>query len=148
MYHQFLKLFASLMQGSSSKVTVGKRSSRNKSQHPSSSQVYSEVKFINILLKVMFVLLKGLTFVYMYQKLRSWKERSHNNNNNNNNRDFSQLYGNYRDVHSKQNNKNKNRTYATEHVSSTYNHGFSDSICYLRFINHWFNVLSGAEAEN
>ncbi|VVB07060.1 unnamed protein product [Arabis nemorensis] len=71
--------------GSSSKVPVGKRSSRNKSQHLSSSQVYSE-------------------------KLRSWKDRS----NNNNNRDFSQLYGKYRHVPSKQSNKNKNRPYATE----------------------------------
>ncbi|ESQ37966.1 hypothetical protein EUTSA_v10028830mg [Eutrema salsugineum] len=65
--------------GSSSKVPVGVRSSRQsrKSEHPS-SQNYSE-------------------------KLRSWKGRS----NNNNNRDFSQLYSRFKDVPSKKSNKTK-----------------------------------------
>uniref|UniRef100_A0A1J3EDV1 Transcription factor bHLH69 n=1 Tax=Noccaea caerulescens TaxID=107243 RepID=A0A1J3EDV1_NOCCA len=74
--------------GSNSKVKfpVAGRSSR-KSKH-SSSQNYSE-------------------------KLRSWKERSENKNNNN--RDFSQLHGKYRDVASKQSNRNKSKTWTTEH---------------------------------
>ncbi|XP_020884827.1 uncharacterized protein LOC9302716 isoform X2 [Arabidopsis lyrata subsp. lyrata] len=41
------------------------------------------------------------------QKLRSWKKR-------NNNRDFSQLFGNDRDVPSKKSNKNKYRCYTNE----------------------------------
>ncbi|CAL9244905.1 unnamed protein product [Arabidopsis halleri] len=70
------------LSGSSSKVLVGRRSSR-KSEQPWSPD-YS-------------------------QKLRSWKKRS-----NNNNRDFSQLFGNYRDVPSKKSNKNKYRCYTNE----------------------------------